>query len=295
MGIKKKPGAKTEMPVQDDPPDYMPKIVDSEESEPDFAELEHAFRRKLDLLQPIFIPSTEQIDEMSVRTSLGLKSKYDESFWWYYAYATSESYRELVGEYNDRIAALGVPPLVLDPDRPAQVLTQRSSAEEHCHVALIRRGIAEKRISTEFVNAWGRLNLAAGLYHALIHLGKSEEVESRRKFKAGLKSDTIGQRVWYARWLLAHTNNFGKDRGIAEGVLVEICFDMCKARRHLASGGPWKGDWFGKLLGKKNRDELSESFVRIREPEIRRLAGHTRITNDLLPPLVKGAFSPNNP
>ena len=76
--------------------------------------------------------------------------------------------------------------------------------------------------------------------------------------------------------------------------LAEICIDMSKNRRHLANAGPWKRDWFCKLLGTKN-EALSETFARIREPEIRRLAGHQRIATDLLPPLDENAFPPTTP
>ena len=111
------------------------------------------FCGKLDLLEPILIPTQEQIDEMSVLASLKLPSRYDGSFWWYYVYATSEGYRQLVEAYNESIASAGVLPLIMDPDRPGPPAQQGSEAE-HSHGAVIRRGIAEKRISTSFLKAW---------------------------------------------------------------------------------------------------------------------------------------------
>jgi hypothetical protein len=65
--------------------------------------------------------------------------------------------------------------------------------------AVIRRGIEEARISTAFFNSWFRLGM---LYGRLCELRSSNE-EMAHTFKGGVAEAVIGQRVWYARWLLA--------------------------------------------------------------------------------------------
>jgi hypothetical protein len=277
MGNKKKPGLKKKAARPDDlsAPAYLLEISESDEKALDFNELTHEFDRTLDLLEPILIPTQEDIDRMSVLVSLGLK---DDHFWWYFVYAKSDSYRELVEEYNQSRAAAGL----LIPDQQAPEL-------KNSHVAVIRRGMSEKRISTGFLKSWGALEMLSGLYCALVQLGKSEEQESRRKFKAGLTDSRIGHQVWYARWLLANTKDVKKDRGTAEGKLAKICAGMVKGRRQLAGEGPWDSHWFGKLLGASGVD-LKDRLTRLSETKIRRLADHGRITADLLPPLNESAF-----
>jgi hypothetical protein len=281
MENKKRPKPRTKAPGRDEPsptPAYIIDMLKAEQESLDFDELKREFKSMWHSLGPILIPTQEEMDEMFVRKSLGLKSRYDNLFWWYALHGTSDAYRGLVEDYNTSLAWAGL----LGED-------QQGPTPESSHVAVISSGLSKGKISTRFIKAWGALGMLSGLYIALIQLGKEEEARSRGDFTAGVKSSNIGQRVWYARWLLANIKDVKKDRGTAEGKLAKICAGMVKGRRRLADEGPWDSHWFGKLLGASGVD-LKDRLTRLSESQIRRLADHGRITADLLPPLNESAF-----
>ena len=116
----------------------------------------------------------------------------------------------------------------------------------------------------------------------------------------------IGQRVWYARWLLANAKPLEKKRGDAESDLADLCRDIVQKRRQLPNKWVWKVKWFKKLLpgkasqaGPPNKvtqrgereGRIVSHFIRFSNKTVRKLAAHPCITADMLPPLMVSEFS----
>jgi hypothetical protein len=280
MGNKKRKKPLAKAPGQDSiassMPGYLIDTYKEEEKSLDFNKLREEFAQTLALLEPIRIPTQDEIDEFFVLKSIGQASRYD-PFWWFAYNARSPGYCELVEEYNESIRSAGLLP------------GDQSSEFEYSAVAVVRRSLEEERISTGFVKAWGSLHLIIGRYYSVLQLAEEEESRFRAETRAALKSSIIGQRVWYSRWLLANTADFKKDKDEAINSLLTICVGMAKGKLRLAEPGPWSADWFKKLLDEKHRN-LRDRFTRLTETEIRRLANHGRITADILPPLDEAAF-----
>ena len=125
--------------------------------------------------------------------------------------------------------------------------------------------------------------------------------------KVGADEAVIGQRVWYARWLLANANPLAEKRRDEEFQLAELCEDMVRGRRKLPDEWIWKENWFQRLLPKKKElpkgvekvrtviDEcdaglLGDRFTRLSNDTVREFAAHKYLTADLLPPLAVDEF-----
>jgi hypothetical protein len=229
-----------------------------------------------------------------VRASLGLPFDYP-YFWALHFYKGSDEFRRQVDEFNKAVESSGLVQLACgrEPDFDSDA-------------AVIRHGIANTRMYVVCVHR--RLVSMGMLYGRLSELRATNDGMAHT-FKGAVAEAKIGQRVWYARWLLANTNPLEKERRDAEFDLAEICNDIDRGRRKLPSNWIWKESWFRKLLPPKKaarKDKaqfqvkgveaglLADRLTRLSNDEIRRLAGHRCITADLLPPLVSSEFPPRS-
>jgi hypothetical protein len=246
-------------------------------------------------IEPIKLPSRERWEGLMVRASLKLPFDYS-YFWALHFYRAPENFRKRVEEFNAAVMQSGLPQLARgedpDPTSPA---------------AIIRRGIGGAKVSTAFINSGFHLGMLRG---RLYELRESNE-EFASLLKAGAAGAVIGQRVWYARWLVANANTLEHDRQDKEFELADLCEDIVFGRRKLPAVWIWKAGWFEKLLPKKKEsskpggkfgtvvDErdaglLASRFTRLSNETIRKLAAHRYVTADLLPPLVVGEFPPGS-
>ncbi len=103
MGNKKSPKPRTKAQGRDEPsptPAYIINIWKAEQESLDFDKLKRESKSTWHSLEPILIPTQEDMDELFVRKSLGLKSRYPDWFWWYRCATARQKLRQRSG--NDR-------------------------------------------------------------------------------------------------------------------------------------------------------------------------------------------------
>lgn len=242
-------------------------------------------------IQPIKIPSRQIWEALQVQASLGLPFDYA-YYWALHFYRVPEKFRKRVEEFNTAVERSGLTHLARDME--PDVTTPAS---------IVRRGISEARLSTALIDSWfvfgelqGRLCELRGANEEMAHL-----------LKVGADEAVIGQRVWYARWLIAHGNPLEDGRKDAESNLADLCRDIVQRRRQLPDEWVWKLDWFKKLLPREEKASegspqfkviqrgaraglLASRCTRLSNDEVRKLAAHPCITADMLPPLVASEF-----
>jgi hypothetical protein len=277
------------------PPQYIIDRLKQEKATLDFDALSARLVRIVAEIEPIKIPSQEMWEGLLVQASLGLPFDYP-YYWALHFYKGSDEFRRRVEEFNTAVESSGL-----------VQLARGEKPDFASPAAVIRRGIAKTRMSSAFIDAWFRLGMLYGELSALRALNEG----MAHTFKGAVTETTIGQRVWYARCLVANTNLLEKERHDAEFDLAEICEDIVNDRRKLPSNWIWNEDWFRKLLPPEKKAQKDKAQVQVKEKgveaglladrltrlsndEIRRLAGHTCITADLLPPLVLSEFPPRS-
>jgi hypothetical protein len=198
----------------------------------DFSSLRARLHELVTEIEPIRIPSRQMWEALQVQTSLGLPFDYA-YYWALHFYRAPEKFRKRVEEFNTAVEHSGL--LHLARDEEPDVNTPAS---------IIRRGISEARISTAFIESWFKLG---ELDRQLWELRAANE-EMAHLLKVGADEAVIGQRVWYARWLLANANPLEEERRDAESDLADLCRDILRGTRKVPNGWALKQDWFRKLL-----------------------------------------------
>jgi hypothetical protein len=212
--------------------DFPPYVIDrlaQKEATLDYDELSARLDKLVTEIEPIKIPSQEMWEGLLVQASLKLPFDYS-YFWALHFYKGSAEFRRQVEEFNAAVESSGLVQLACDRE-----------PDFFSPAAVIRRGIADTKISSAFIDAWFRLGMLSGQLSEL----RAANEGMTRTFKGGVTENTIGQHVWYARWLLA---NAKKERCDAEFDLADICNDIVCGRRKLPSNWIWNEDWFRKLL-----------------------------------------------
>jgi hypothetical protein len=271
------------------PPHFVRWIVQSEGSV-DFASLRAELHNFVTEIEPIKIPSREQWEVLQVLASLGLPFDY-RYYWALHFYRAPERFRKRVEDFNAAVERSGLTNLARDEE-----------PDVTSPAAIIRRGINESRISSAFLNSWCHMGLLFG--HLLELRAANEEFAS--VLKAGAHEAVIGQRVWYARWLVVNASPLNTKRQDAESELADLCGDVVHGRRKLPDEWLWKKNWFSKLLpGKRkalkkvplqaaergaDRGQLASRFTRLSNETVEGLAAHEGIAADLLPPLTVSEF-----
>ena len=273
-------------------PPYLIKQLAQKEATLDYDALSARFHRYTTEIEPIKSPSREMWEGLLVQASLRLPFDYP-YFWALHFYKGSGGFRQRVDELNKAVESSG--------------LTQLRHGEEPETIspaAVIRRGIEGARISSAFLDSWIHL---ARLYGQLIELRATNE-EMAHTFEAGATAPVVGQRVWYARWLIAHANPLEEKRQNVESELADLCRDIVRGRRKLPDKWVWKADWFKRLLPAQGKAPngprfsvaqrgadagmLASCFTRLSNDTVRKLAAHRYVTADFLPPLAMGEFPP---
>jgi hypothetical protein len=257
----------------------------------DFSTLRARLHELVTEIEPIRIPSRQMWEALQVQKSLGLPFDYA-YYWALHFYRAPEKFRKRVEEFNTAVEHSGLLHLARDEEPDVNTLA-----------SIIRRGISEARISTAFIESWFKLG---ELDRQLRELQAANE-EMAHLLKVGADEAVIGQRVWYARWLLANANPLEEERRDAESDLADLCRDILRGTRKVPNGWALKQDWFRKLLPSNvskvevdlqikvmekgaERGLLANRFTRLSNDTVRELAAHPCITADMLPPLMASEF-----
>jgi len=288
---KAKPFSTYEVPDERAMPAHVVEWFAQREGSVDFSSLRTRLHEQVTEVEPIRIPSRQMWEALQVQTSLGLPFDYA-YYWALHFYRAPEKFRKRVEEFNTAVEHSGLTHLARDEEPD---LTTPAS--------IVRRGISEARLSTAFIDSWfvlgelqGRLCELQGANEEMAHL-----------LKVGADEAVIGQRVWYARWLLANAKPLEEKRGDAESDLADLCHDIVRRGRKLPNGWAWKQHWFRKLLPRKEEGSnggqqfkatqrgaraglLANRFTRLSNDRVRELAAHPCITADMLPPLMASEF-----
>jgi hypothetical protein len=147
-------------------------------------------------IEPIKIPSRERWEGLMVSASLKLPFDYS-YFWALHFYRAPENFWRRVEEFNAAVESSGL-----------IQLAHGKEPEFTLPAAIIKRGISDAKISTVFIESWFHLSM---LYGRLCELRESNE-EFASLLAAGAPQATIGQRVWFARWLIANSYSLERDR-----------------------------------------------------------------------------------
>jgi hypothetical protein len=172
--------------------------------------------------------------------------------------------------------------------------------KEGSAASFVLRGVETGQPSSALLDSWFHLGTLLGRRLELLGSDPDQRRLYQINLKSGAPSTSIGQHVWYARWLIKNCRDFKNYRATAEYELTGVCKDIVDQRRVLGGphGGPplWKRDWFKKLLKPGSHPsaepELLDRLTRLTKRQIDRLAKHEYITADLLPPLRVADFPP---
>jgi hypothetical protein len=265
-------------------------LIGQPESRAETLDLDSLERELIELarvIERINIPSQAAWEGMLVAQSLNLPMEDDRLYWAYHAYCGSERFRRVVDDYNKAVDASGLPDL-------ARGMTPKEGSE----VSLVLRAIESGRPSAALLECWFHLGVLVGRQNELLEAHDDQRRFYQINLKSGAPSASIGQHVWYARWLVENCENFKNDRATAEAELTRICRDLVSQRRTIRiSNAPdgarplWKPEWYKKLLKPQRhpspagKPELSDRLTRLTRVQVDRLAKHKHITAALLPPL----------
>jgi len=178
------------------------------------------------VIEPIAIPSKEAWEGMLVERSLNVPFKNEQLYWAYHAYFGSEKFRAAVDDYNTEVRISGL-----------VELAQRKAPEENSAASNILRAIEDKRPSSALLDSWFHFGVLLGRQHELLEANRDQKGLFQRGLKSGAASATIGQQVWYARWLKIHWLNKRRDRATVESELAEMCNDLVRERRQVHTRG----------------------------------------------------------
>jgi hypothetical protein len=217
-------------------PNYL---VEHQESRAATLDLDSLKRKLVELAQTVAridVPSQEAWEGMLVERSLNLHTRDERLYWAYHAYFGSERFRRDVDAYNGDVDSSGL-----------LELARGTTPREGSAVSFVLRAVATGQPSSALLDSWFHLGTLIGRQLELL----GTHGDQRRLYQINLKSGaplaSIGQHVWYARWLVKNCRDFKNDRATAEYELTGVCTDIVHQRRVLC--GPNGARPFGSVGG----------------------------------------------
>ena len=134
--------------------------------------------------------------------------------WGYVSLPLDEHYAEQVEDFNRSVESGG----------PNELENLPSIYD------IIEAAIRCRRISNDFLRAWGQLHVLLGRQHELIEQQDRAEASFRRGVAAGKSQTSRTQKVWYAKWILAATRGEQSKRAENEFALAEICSELWRGK-----------------------------------------------------------------
>ena len=156
------------------------------------------------------------------------------------------------------------------------------------NLEIVREGISDKRITTDFLIAWSRIFQLNGILE-FMELGGKNDSTVEQALNGARASSTELQEVWFAHWI--KTNAFTlrpSDRKREGKKLAELCSAIENGT--IAPWNPYPKIWFSIMLNPEDKTDLKGSYYKLGPRKFRPLLTHDWIKPDLLPPLTRQAF-----
>lgn len=155
-------------------------------------------------------------------------------------------------------------------------------------LALVKDGLRDRRITTEFLFSWGRLFAAHGAWQAL-----TSDSSKQTAIVKGLEIERVNNRhikeFWYAHWIHQHAPTLNANHlETAQQRLARLCIDIDEGR--LQPWGPYPKNWYSTMLA-PDRTKLTKRLLEISKEKILALCRDETITTEILPPLNLRGFS----
>lgn len=145
---------------------------------------------------------------------------------------------------------------------PPRYLIERRQKTDH--LAIVRKALAAKQASHEFIVSWGRLQNLHARYQLLLNFPEVSGLIAENMLKGAEQSTEI-QRHWYAFWLERNARSFKpKDREQSGRKLAEICRDIMRGK--LKPWPPYPKEWYGRLLNEAGEDLRDEYYIPVYRP-----------------------------
>jgi hypothetical protein len=244
----------------------------------DFDDLREELRQLTIGLEPINLPTDEEWQLILYMESIGQTWGSGHPYWWGHEYPSTNDYRARVKEFNKEIERSGI------HDWARGVMIR-----EGCPVWVVSKAIEEQKLSSALIDAWATLNILMGRLFELREFQVSASKVHRKTVASAARNARLGQHIWYAHWVLKHAPHLEDDRATADEGIQILCCEIVSKSRELPQEWKWDRKWFRKLLGGSGND-LIDRLTRMNAERLKRLAGHKKITADLLPPLDAAAY-----
>jgi hypothetical protein len=199
-------------------------------------------------------------------------------YWWDHEYPSTNDYRARVKEFNKEVKRSGI-----------HGWARGVVIREGCPIWVVSKAIQEQKLSSAFIDAWATLNILMGRLFELREFQVSASKVHSKTVASAARNATLGQHIWYAHWVLEHAPHLEDDRAAADEGIQTLCCEIVSKSRELPQERKWDRKWFRKLLAESS-NELVDRLTRMNAEKLKRLAGHKRITADLLPPLDDAAY-----
>ena len=239
----------------------------------DWETLQRRFEGFSDILRLYDLPSQEEFErlKLSMLTYGQIKSTYHDNIdYGVRLYADDEDTFYLLDEVANRLG-----------------FNQEKRSDWISPFDIVREDLAKRKLTPEFVHAWGTLEFCSGVMCALIRRDDATFPEFQRKLK-GSKTKAVVQQHWYAHWMARNVPSFETKAREDENLrLIILCEEI--ARGDVAPWPPYPREWFNSLLAKDGGD-LNSSLLRLRNPDLRRMIQHPLLTPKILPPLCAEEF-----
>jgi len=185
----------------DDNPNWLIERARERERGIDFADLRDEIRQIAIALEPIALPSDEEWKFILYMESIGQKWRNEVPYWWYHDYPSTKDYRARVKEFNKEVERSGI-----------RELAMGATTRKGCPVWVVLNAIEEQRLSSAFIDAWATLNILLGRLFELREFQDSVSKAHRKSVRSAARNSTIGQHVWYGRWVLKHARDLEDER-----------------------------------------------------------------------------------
>jgi hypothetical protein len=245
----------------------------------DFDDLREELRQLTIALEPINLPTKEEWQLILYMESIGQVWGSADPYWWNHEYPSTNDYRARVKEFNEEVERSGI------HDRARGV-----EIREGAPIWVVSKAIEDQKLSSAFIDAWATLNNLMGRLIELREFQASASKVHRKSVASAARNATLGQHIWYAHWVLKHAPHLeDTERAAADEGIAALCVGIVSKKRALPQDSKWDRKWFGKLLARSSKD-LIDRLTRTNAETLKRLAGHKRITANLLPPLDAAAY-----